>query len=181
MRQVKAFILGLAIGAVGVILYYQFNPIKVETVRVEYKNRVVTETKYVDVPKIVSVVLPPDTFLQDVDTSRIVEEYKRLWAEHHTKRSYSDTLVFDSVGTCVLNQTVYRNRLLGYDYTYNINYRKKTIYQVVKQPSEWHLQAILGAKMAAPMVMYRKDKISAGIGFNLQNKGMLFTVGYRLK
>jgi len=31
------------------------------------------------------------------------------------------------------------------------------------------------------MVMYRKDKISAGIGFNLQNKGMLFTVGYRLK
>lgn len=179
MINIKSFILGLVLGIVGVWLYFQQYPNTETIVKEVVKYKTVVDTKYVKEPKIISVILPKDTFIIPADTAELIRRYKELSTNFYTRNNYKDTLSFDTLGFCVLEQQVYRNRIDSIKYSYSLTIPEKTIYTVANQKNSLYISGLLGKDLAAPLLEYSWGKYSVGLGYNFMNSGAL--VSFKLK
>lgn len=179
MINIKSFILGLVLGIVGVWLYFQQYPNTETIVKEVVKYKTVVDTKYVKEPKIISVILPKDTFIIPADTAELIRRYKELSTNFYTRNNYKDTLSFDTLGFCVLEQQVYRNRIDSIKYSYSLTIPEKTVYTVANQKNSLYISGLLGKDLAAPLLEYSWGKYSVGLGYNFMNSGAL--VSFKLK
>lgn len=179
MINIKSFILGLVLGIVGVWLYFQQYPNTETIVKEVVKYKTVVDTKYVKEPKIISVILPKDTFIIPADTAELIRRYKELSTNFYTRNNYKDTLSFDTLGFCVLEQQVYRNRIDSIKYSYSLTIPEKTVYTVANQKNNFYISGLLGKDLIAPVIEYSWSKYSVGLGYNFNNNGAL--VSFRLK
>ncbi len=181
MINIKSFILGLVLGIVGVWLYFQQYPNTETIVKEVVKYKTVVDTKYVKEPKIISVILPKDTFIIPADTAELIRRYKELSTNFYTRNNYKDTLSFDTLGFCVLEQQVYRNRIDSLKFSYSLTIPEKTVYSIANQKKSLYIGGLLGKDILAPTLTYNYKQYGFGVGYNFLNKEVLFSLNYKIK
>lgn len=178
-KGVKVFFSGVIVGIVGVLMYFQLYPNMEVVERVEVKYKTITQTKYLTNPHLISVVLPEDTIQIPADTAELIRKYVTIHKAYYSRNIYQDTLRFDTLGCCVLNQQVTQNRLDSIKYSYSLTIPEKTIYTVANQKNNFYISGLLGKDLAAPLLEYSWGKYSVGLGYNFMNSGAL--VSFKLK
>jgi len=179
LQGVRLFVSGLILGIVAMFVYYQLYPNKEVVKKVEVKYKTIANTKYLPSPRLISVVLPGDTVTIPVDTAELIRKYIALHKSYYSRNTYQDTLRFDTLGYCVLNQQVTQNRLDSIKYSYSLTIPEKTVYTVANQKNNFYISGLLGKDLIAPVIEYSWSKYSVGLGYNFNNNGAL--VSFRLK
>jgi hypothetical protein len=197
MQNIKPYLTIIVVGTLLLIIFLQrtctkelvqvSDPevvIKIDTV---YKH--ITDTVIKKVPVKSIVYIKPDglqyTSDENIDTCRARFDY--LLKQHIARRVYQDTLKIDSLGTIVIQDTVWLNKLhgkRGYIKDYKIPFVTKTI--IITNEREPVRQLYIGGnlfgdknalQLVTPGVLYKtkKDQIyQANLGINFDGT---FTYG----
>jgi len=181
MAKVKYLILGIVIGLVTGVLYRQYSPKIIHETTTTTKYKVIKETKYLDKPKIVSVVLPDDTVFIPADTAELIKKYKELHKSYYKRRTYRDTLTFDSLGYCVVEQEVTKNRIGSLRYSYSLTIPEKITYTIAYQKNSLYIGGLIGKELVAPTIEYTHKKYTFGLGYNFWNNGFVTTFRYKIR
>lgn len=147
----------------------------------EYK--VIERTKYLDTPKPYFVEYPSDTtkiYIPD-DCSELVDIYKSLWKEYHTRKFYTDTLNFDSLGVVKVNSQVYKNNLDSLQWVSNLKIPTTTITNTVTPKHQFFIGAQFGKSNISPTIVYtNKGVTNYTVSYNLVkseiNVGVLINI-----
>ena len=160
--------IGIIIGIIIGSIYFLYNPKEIIKEKVEIKYKYATNTVYLDAPKIKSFILPEDTLVIPADTVELIARYKLLWVNHNTRNFYQDTLKFDTLGYCVANQQVIRNKIDSLNYTYNLKIPEKTITKFVYPKNSLYIGGLVGKENISPMIVYtNKGKYNYMASYNL--------------
>jgi len=181
MTKFKSFIVGLFLGIVGMWIYDLLNPHTETITRTEIKYKTIKETKYINEPKLISVVLPEDTVVIPTDTSALISLYKELHKSYFTRKFYKDTLILDSIGFCLLEQQIIKNSIDSMKYSYSLNIPEKTVYTVVNKKNSLYIGGLVGKDIFAPTLEYNYKNYGFGVGYNFYNNGFLATFKYKIR
>lgn len=189
MQKVKPYISTILIGILVLIILLQrscggttiADDIPTVTVKTDtiWKTKHDTVTNTVKVIKIIHGAVPADPQFHpsdDIDTCKV--RFNKLLTEYLTTRVYADTLKLDSLGTIIINDTVFMNKLgkRVKIYDYKIPLVTKTV--TITKPAELKRQVYIGGnlfgdrtklQLLTPGILYktRKDHIyQANIGIN---------------
>lgn len=185
----KYFTIAIIIVLVIIILLEKscnskFTPeqVKVETkIDTIWKTKTDTIVKNVKVSQIIHVPVPADPKFypsDDIDTCKV--RFNKLLTEYLTKRVYKDTLKLDSLGTIVINDTVFMNALGKRTkiYDYKIPFVTKTV--TVTKQADPRRQLYIGGnifgssnhiELVTPGLLYKSKhdniyQINLGVGFD---------------
>lgn len=152
--------------------------IKVDTVYKHIKDTIfkevkVVQTRYVPINK--PEYIPGET----LDTCKL--RFKNLLKEHLTQSIYLDTLKLDSIGTIVIRDTVWKNKLHG-KRQYLADYKIPTITKTIIKKEDPKRQLYIGGNLfgnqtsfqaVTPGLLYKnkKDQIyQTNIGINVNGQ-----------
>lgn len=164
MKYIPYILLVIAVGIIAYLI--ESKPVTPDPVLITEWH---TDTLYVYdtayVPEYIDrVVTKYDTV---IDTAYVIKDYS-------TKYYYSDTLMNDTNAIVIVNDTVYRNRILSRSKRINIftHTKYETTYISVPEQPKWHIYA--GAGVSGNPNTFGFD-INAGF---MSRKGTVYTVGY---
>lgn len=174
-NYIISFILG------GIVSYFIYNKYlnKVEE-KIIVKYKTITNTKYIPSPKVKWVSIPNDTIII-YDTLQFIDSCKLLTIDYNTKRYYVDTLQLDSLGNCVVESYVYRNKLNSLGYKYDILIPERTVEKFVANNNNLYISALVGNNIFAPLVGIDIKNYYIGMGYNVYSNSVLFNLTYKIK
>lgn len=183
--RLSSIIVGIVLGILFGYIYTVVFPstITVVETKVEYKYKTITETKYLDRLKVVSVVLPSyDSIVIPKDYDSLVKSYTSLWYKYNTKKLFNDTLQIDSLGTVSISQEVYKNNITNFKYSYSLTLPEKVTTNIVTTKNNLYIGGLVGKELIAPCITYSYDgKYNFSLGYNAVNNGFLLGITYKIK
>ena len=136
--------------------------IKYDTVKV---NTIVYQPKWRD-----RIITRVDTVPRIVDTAVILKDY-------YTKYAYSDTVIIDTLGTLVVNDTVTQNRIFSREIFTDFIYPTKLIERdIYKSENEWYAGFGLAGRpnqlnyLGGELLLRTKRKKVYGLGLGVNNE-----------
>jgi len=168
---------------------YSSTPVKVETkIDTIWKSKTDTIIKNVKIAHVIHVPVPADPQFHssdNIDTCKA--RFNNLLKDHLIKRVYADTLKLDSLGTIIINDTVFMNTLGKRTkiYDYKIPVVTKTV--TITKPEDAKRQVYIGGNIFTdasrstiiiPSLIYkdRKDRVYQ-INCGIDNKGSIYYGG----
>ncbi len=148
--------------------------VKTDTVWKETKDTVFKTVKVTDV-KYIPLKDEKYTVSNNCDSSKV--RFQNLLKEHLVRTVYADTIKLDSLGTIVIKDTVWLNKLYGkreYIKDYKIPFVTKTIIKKEDPRRQMYIGGngfIGGSGLLTPGLIYkdRKDRVyqaNVGVGFD---------------
>lgn len=189
MQKIKPYLTVITIGVLLLIIFLQRSCTKEVTQVAEPTVVIKTDTVYKHITDTVIKKVPVKTIVyvkpdspeyasgENIDTCRARFNY--LLKQHIARRVYQDTLKLDSLGTIVIRDTVWLNKLYGkrtYIKDYKIPFVTKTI--TITKEKDPSRQLYIGGnlfgnknalQLLTPGVLYKtkKDQIyQANVGIN---------------
>ncbi len=151
-------------------------------------------------PQVINVLPPkqqqiPVQYLPDTNYAKLKTQFESLRDEFLTKKTYSDTLKVDSIGSVSVTDTVYKNELTSRKWAFNIKERiinnTTTIYEPYKPRNQVFVGISVGGTTEGivnqgDINIFLKNKkdnlvgVSAGYNFQTNSPQYKITVGKKL-